>query len=73
MHNNLRLYVEAVITVATMVAMGVISGMAAAATTGDREIVITAVAAGFILSGSVLMVRLRRFAKKPALPSDPSA
>lgn len=70
MHNIARLYLEAIIGIVTMAALGFLSGFAAAVVGGDRAVVITASAAGFILSGIVLVIRLWRMARASALAAD---
>ena len=65
MSNPVHLYVEAAIGVATMVVLGFLSGLAAGALGGDRSVVVAACAAGFLLAGAVLIVRLWRMVDKP--------
>jgi hypothetical protein len=60
--DSARLYLEAIIGVATMAALSFLSGFAAAAVSGDRTVVIAASAVGFLFSGIVLVVRLWRMA-----------
>lgn len=71
MLDTVRLYVDAAVAVAIMATLGVISGLAAAALTSDRSVVIVASVVGFMLTAAVLVVRLWRVRQKPALPLDP--
>jgi hypothetical protein len=73
MLNTVRLYLDAVLAVAIMAALGIISGFAAAAITGDRTSVIATTAAVFFLTGAILVFRLWRTTRKPAIPLDPGA
>ena len=68
MPNAIRLYTEAVIGIATMIAVGVVAGLAAGAVSGNRSVVIGACAIGFALSGIELAVRLWRTARQPIAP-----
>jgi hypothetical protein len=70
MFDTARLYLDATLAFAIMAALGVISGFAAAAITGDRATVIVTIAAVFVLTGAVLVFRLWRMIKRPALPLD---
>jgi hypothetical protein len=68
MSNPTHLYIEAAIGVATMVVLGFLSGFVAGALSGDRSIIIAASAAGFLLAGAVVTVRLWRMARQTAEP-----
>jgi hypothetical protein len=68
MLNTVRLYLDALLAVAIMTSLATVSGFVAAAITGDRDLVIAATAAAFILTGAVLVVRLWRTTHKPAVP-----
>jgi membrane associated rhomboid family serine protease len=73
MQSTIRLYLDAILAVAIMSALGVIAGFIAGAISGDRTVVIAATAAVFALTGAVLVVRLWRLTRKPALPVEPGA
>jgi hypothetical protein len=68
MPNPIRLYTEAAIGIATMIAVGFVAGLAAGALSGDRSVVIGACAIAFALSGIELAVRLWRIARRPTAP-----
>lgn len=63
-----RLYLEAAIAVATMATLAAISGFVAAAITGDRALVMVTAGVVFVVTGFVLVFRLWRQFREPALP-----
>jgi hypothetical protein len=70
MFGTVRLYMEATVAVATMAALAVISGFAAAAITGDRTLVMVTAGVVFVLTGLVLVFRLWRMTRVTVLPVD---
>ncbi len=70
MLGTVRLYIEGTLAVAIMATLAVISAFAAAAITGDRTLVMATAVLVFFLTGLVLVLRLRRMARAPALPLD---
>lgn len=70
MLGTVRLYIEGTLAVAIMAALAIISAFAAAAITGDRTLVMATAVLVFFLTGLVLVIRLRRMARAPALPLD---
>lgn len=71
MLDTVRLYIDATVAVATMATLGFIAGLVAYGITGDGTLIILAAIAVFALTGAVLMIRLWRTNRKPALPLDP--
>jgi hypothetical protein len=71
MIDTIRLYLDAFLAIATMGALAVIAGLAAAAATGDRMMVAIAAVSTFVIAGAVLVVRLWRVTRKRTVPMDP--
>jgi hypothetical protein len=73
MLDEVHLYFEGTAAAITMAALGVISGLATLALTGDQRLALLLAAAAFMLTGIVLMVRLWRMTQAPARPTEPPA
>ena len=71
MLSTARLYLDTMLAVAIMAALGVIAGFAAAAITGDRAIVIGTISTVFVLTGAVIVFRFWRMTKTPEPPLGP--
>lgn len=71
MVDTVRIYIEATVAVATMATLGVVSGFAAFALTGDRTLAFGVAAAAFLLTGIVLTVRQWRLTRTPPPPAEP--
>ena len=56
--NTVRLYFEAVVAILIMLTLSVISGFLAAAVSNNRTAVIVAMAAGFVVTGAILLLRV---------------
>jgi hypothetical protein len=68
-----HLYLEGTVAAAIMTTLGVISGMAMLALSGDQRLAVLAAAVAFMLTGIVLTVRLWRMTRAPAPPAEPPA
>jgi hypothetical protein len=64
MASTLRLYIDASYAVTVMAIVGIISGFATAAATGDTERSVQAALAMFGLTGVILAIRLWRVTRK---------
>jgi hypothetical protein len=73
MLGSVHLYLEGTVTAAIMTTLGVISGMATLALSGDQRLAILVAALAFMLSGIVMTVRLWRVTRAPAPPAEPPA
>jgi hypothetical protein len=74
MLEDVHLYLEGTATVAIMAMLGVVSGLATLALSGDHRLALLAAAFAFALTGVVLMVRLWRMTRAPAPPpAEPPA
>lgn len=62
MLRTVRLYLDAMVAVATMAVVGAFAGLAVAAWSGDRRLALAAGAGAFALGGAVYVVRLWRSA-----------
>ena len=56
--NTARLYFEAVVAILIMLTLSVISGFLAAAVSNNRTAVIVAMAAVFVVTGAILLLRV---------------
>jgi len=73
MPEDVHLYLEGTVTAAIMAMLGVISGVATLALSGDQRLALLAAALAFALTGIVLTVRLWRMTRAPAAPAEPPA
>jgi hypothetical protein len=73
MLDDVHLYLEGTATAAIMAMLGVISGLATLALSGDQRLALLAAAVAFALTGIVLTVRLWRMTRTPAPPAEPPA
>ena len=73
MPEDAHLYLEGTVTAAIMATLGVISGMATLALSGDQRLALLAAAVAFALAGIGLTVRLWRMTRAPAPPAEPPA
>jgi hypothetical protein len=73
MPEDVHLYLEGTVTAAIMAMLGVISGVATLALSGDQRLALLAAAGAFALTGVVLTVRLWRMTRAPAPPAEPPA
>ena len=73
MLESVHLYLEGTVAAAIMAMLGVISGMATLALSGDQRLAILVAALAFMLSGIVLTARLWRMTRAPAPPAEPPA
>jgi hypothetical protein len=71
MLDTIRLYVDAMIAVAIMLTLGVISGFIAAALTDDRTVILATVVAVFTLTGVALLLRLWLTTPNAVAPRSP--
>jgi hypothetical protein len=67
MVSTIRVYIDAAYAVALMAFVGIVSGFAVGALTGDTERSLQAGLGMFALTGCVLTVRLWRMTRKPEL------
>ena len=71
MASTFRLYIDASYAIAVMATVGILSGFATAAITGDTEGSLKVAIAMFALTGAFLTVRLWRLMRKSGLaPAD---
>jgi hypothetical protein len=73
MLESVHLYLEGTVAAAIMTMLGVISGMATLALSGDQRLALLVAAVAFMLTGSVLTARLWRMTRAPAPPAEPPA
>jgi hypothetical protein len=77
MVGTIRLYIDASYAIAVMAVVGIISGFATAAITGDTQGALKVALAMFGLAGVLLTVRLWRMTRRseplPAETSEPEA
>jgi hypothetical protein len=71
--DDVHLYLEGTAAAVIMAALGVISGLAALALTGDQRLALLVAAVAFTLTGIILTVRLWRMTRAPAAPTEPPA
>ena len=71
--DDVHLYLEGTATASIMAILGVISGIATLALSGDQRLALLAAAVAFVLAGIVLTVRLWRMTRAPAPPAAPPA
>jgi hypothetical protein len=70
---TVHLYLEGTVAAAIMAILGVVSGVAVLALSGDQRLSLLAAAVAFMLAGIVLTVRLWRMTRAPAPPAVPPA
>jgi hypothetical protein len=73
MLESVHLYLEGTVAAAIMTTLGVISGMATLALSGDQRLALLVAAVAFMLTGFVLTARLWRMTRAPAAPAEPPA
>jgi hypothetical protein len=71
--DDAHLYFEGTAAAAVTAMLGVISGLATLALSGDQRLALLAAAVAFALTGIVLTVRLWRMTRAPAPPAEPPA
>ena len=71
--DTVRLYLEATLAVAVMAMLGIISGFATVALTGDGRLAFFVAAVAFVLTAIVLTVRLWHMTRTPTASAEPSA
>jgi hypothetical protein len=69
--DTVRLYLEATVAVAVMAMLGIISGFATVALTGDGRQAFFVAAVAFVLTAIVLTVRLWRMTRMPIASAEP--
>lgn len=73
MVSTFRLYIDASYAIAIMAIVGILSGFATAAITGDTQRSLQVALALFALTGAFLIVRLWRITRKIGLPPADAA
>jgi hypothetical protein len=73
MPEDVHLYLEGTVTAAIMAMLGVISGVATLALSGDQRLALLAAAVAFALAGIVLTLRLWRMTRAAVPPAEPPA
>lgn len=68
MASTLRIYIDASYAIAVMAVVGIFSGFATAAVTGNTERSLQVALAMFAITGACLTVRLWRLTRKAGLP-----
>ena len=71
--DTVRLYLEATVAVAIMAMLGIISGFATVALTGDGRLAFFVAAVAFVLTAIMLTVRLWRMTRMPTASAEPPA
>jgi hypothetical protein len=69
MLESVQLYLEGAVAAAIMTTLGVISGIATLALSGNERLALLVAAVAFMLTGIVLTVRLWRMTRAPAPPA----